>query len=180
MSALSPITEWVSQQKARVFWPLASMLLLADCATKRLAERELGPQDVPHEVIGNWLQLTLAYNKSAAMGIDLGEWSRPVLAVLTFAALAILATIYRRAAIHDRWLAVALALIIGGATGNLVDRLASSRGVVDFVDIGIGDHRFWIFNVADMGVTTGAALLGWLLWKRDSLSSGEAEPTHSG
>lgn len=174
MSAFRPLSQWVSHQKARVFWPLASMLLLADCATKRLAELELGPQDVPHEVIGSWLQLTIAYNKSAAMGIDLGEWSRPVLAALTFAALAILATMYRKAEAHDRWLAVALALIIGGATGNLVDRLASSRGVVDFVDVGIGDHRFWIFNVADMGVTTGAALLGWLLWRRDSLSSHEA------
>lgn len=162
--------DWMSHQKARVFWPLSLTLLLADCATKRLAERELLPQEVPHEVIGNWLQLTLAYNKSAAMGIDLGQWSRPLLALLTFVALAILGMIYRKAAVHDRWLAVALALIIGGATGNLVDRLASARGVVDFLDVGIGDHRFWIFNVADMGVTTGAMLLAWLLWKRDQLS----------
>ena len=161
---------WIAHTKARVFWPLSLTLLLADCATKRIAERELLPHEMPREVIGNWLQFTLAYNKSAAMGIDLGEWSRPLLAFLTVVALAILGTIYRKAPGHDRWLAVALALIIGGATGNLVDRLASARGVVDFVDVGIGNHRFWIFNVADIGVTTGAALLGWILWKRDRLT----------
>lgn len=172
MSETGVRSDWISQ-KARIFWPLSLTLLLTDCATKRLAERELLPQDVPNEVIGNWLQFTLAYNKSAAMGIDLGEWSRPVLILMTFVALAILGSIYRKTAAHDRWLAVALALIIGGATGNLVDRLASARGVVDFLDVGIGDHRFWIFNVADMGITTGAALLGWILWKRDQLSPQE-------
>lgn len=42
-----------------------------------------------------------------------------------------------------------LALVAGGAMGNLIDRLRSPRGVVDFIDVGIGDARFWTFNVAD-------------------------------
>lgn len=49
----------------------------------------------------------------------------------------------------------------------MLDRLRSERGVVDFIDIGLGSYRFWIFNVADMGVIVGATLLGVLLWQRD-------------
>ena len=59
-----------------------------------------------------------------------------------------------------------LALIAGGALGNLLDRLRSVRGVVDFIDVGIGDSRFWTFNVADSGVTCGAILLMLVLWSR--------------
>jgi signal peptidase II len=154
-------------RKARVFWPVALTLLLTDCATKRLAENTLGPEDVPHGVIGDVVQLTLSYNTSAAMGIDLGIWSRPILATLTLVALLVLGALYRKTASDDRTVAIALALLVGGAVGNLVDRLRSSRGVVDFLDLGIGAHRFWIFNVADIGVTMGAALLAWMLWKRE-------------
>ena len=50
-------------------------------------------------------------------------------------------------------------LIAGGAIGNLIDRLTSVRGVVDFIDAGIGNARFWTFNVADSAVTCGAVLL---------------------
>ena len=50
---------------------------------------------------------------------------------------------------------------------NLLDRLRSPRGVVDFIDIGIGDMRFYTFNVADMAVFCGAALLAYILMRRD-------------
>ena len=74
---------------------------------------------------------------------------------------------YRRAAPHDRTLALALALIVAGASGNLLDRLRSERGVVDFIDIGFGDMRFWTFNLADVAVFCGAVLLANLLIRRD-------------
>jgi signal peptidase II len=160
-------------RKARVFWPLLSLLVLTDCTTKRLVEAHL-PEHVPHSVIGDILQLTLAYNRDAAMGITAGEWSRPVFTVLAIIVLGILGTMYRQATASDRWLAFGLALIVGGAIGNLLDRLRSERGVVDFIDIGLGTYRFWIFNVADMGVVVGAAFLGILLWKRDRAAGGEA------
>jgi signal peptidase II len=153
-------------RKARVFWPLLSLLVLADCTTKMLVEARLGP-NVPHEVLGDVVQLTLAYNRGAATGIEVGEWSRPVFTLLAIGILGILATMYRRATAGDRWLALGLALIAGGAIGNLLDRLRSDRGVVDFIDIGVGSYRFWIFNLADMGVVVGATLLGFLLWNRD-------------
>jgi signal peptidase II len=57
--------------------------------------------------------------------------------------------------------------------GNLLDRLRSPLGVVDFIDVGIGDVRFWTFNVADVGVTVGAVLLAMVLW-RDEKPRAEA------
>jgi signal peptidase II len=58
-------------------------------------------------------------------------------------------------------------LIVAGASGNLLDRLRRPRGVVDFIDIGIGDVRFWTFNLADVAVFCGAVLLANLLIRRD-------------
>src|SRR5688572_4241800 len=154
-------------RKAHVFWPLFSLLLLTDCTTKRLAEEHLRPEHVPHEVLGDIVRLTLAYNRDAAMGISAGAWSRPVFTILAIVILGVLASMYRKATPTDRWLALGLALIAGGAIGNLIDRIRSERGVVDFIDIGVGSYRFWVFNVADMGVVIGASLLGFLLWQRD-------------
>ncbi|MDH3426800.1 MAG: signal peptidase II, partial [Gemmatimonadota bacterium] len=54
---------------------------------------------------------------------------------------------------------VAVALVCGGAVGNIIDRLRYEAGVVDFIDVGVGTHRFWIFNVADSAVSVGAVLL---------------------
>jgi signal peptidase II len=59
----------------------------------------------------------------------------------------------------DRVLFGALALVAGGAAGNLIDRLRWDRGVVDFIDVGLGNTRFYIFNVADAAITVGAILL---------------------
>ena len=59
----------------------------------------------------------------------------------------------------------ALALLSAGALGNLIDRLRHAKGVVDFIDVGTAEWRFWTFNVADMGVSIGAVLLAYLLWR---------------
>jgi signal peptidase II len=54
--------------------------------------------------------------------------------------------------------------VCGGAIGNLIDRVRSASGVVDFIDVGLGDMRWPTFNVADMAVSIGAFLLAWVLW----------------
>src|SRR5678809_1654530 len=64
----------------------------------------------------------------------------------------ILWRLYRTSEPGDTTRVLALGLAWGGAAGNLIDRLKSTRGVVDFVDIGVGDVRFWTFNVADADV----------------------------
>ena len=77
--------------------------------------------------------------------------------------LGVLGYIYRTVERTDAWQGAALGLVTGGALGNLVDRLRWDRGVVDFIDVGVGDVRFWTFNVADAGVTVGAILLALVM-----------------
>ena len=145
--------------KARRFWPLFFLVLLTDCATKRAAETHLVPAHVPHEFLGELVRLTLAYNPGAAMSISLGQHSRLGFSLLALAALVVLAHVYRQTSPGDRLAAAGLALIASGALGNLLDRLRSPRGVVDFIDVGFGDLRFWTFTIADIGITCGAVLL---------------------
>jgi signal peptidase II len=113
-------------------------------------------------VVGDLIRLTLAYNKDAAMGLSLGGYSRAGFAITAVAVIIILGFIYRQTPSESRWSGFALALITAGALGNLTDRLMSSMGVVDFIDVGIGSARFYTFNVADAGVTCGALLLAYL------------------
>ena len=155
------------KHKALVFWPLVSLLVLADCTSKQVAAERLEPEHVPHEVFGDVVRFTLAYNQGASFSVSLGEHSRWILSALALCVLSVLMVQYWRAQSHDRTLALALAFIVAGASGNLLDRLRSPRGVVDFIDIGIGDVRFYTFNVADVAVFCGAVLLAYLLMRRD-------------
>ena len=145
--------------KARRFWPLFLLVLLSDCATKRAAESHLVPVHVPHELFGELVRFTLAYNPGAAMSLSLGTHSRLGFSLLALAALGVLGLLYRRAAPTDRRAAAGLALVASGALGNLLDRVRSPRGVVDFIDLGVGGWRFWTFNLADMAIVAGAVLL---------------------
>jgi signal peptidase II len=158
--------------KARRFWPLFGLVLLTDCATKRAAETHLVPAHVPHEFVGELVRLTLAYNPGAAMSLSLGEHSRVGFSLLALTALLILGQVYRQTSPGDRLAAAGLALIASGALGNLLDRLRSPRGVVDFIDVGIGDLRFWTFNIADIGITCGAILLVLALQRAQPGQSG--------
>ena len=160
--------------KAKAFLSLLAVLVLADCSTKRLAVYHLSPPYIPHEVMGDWFRLTLAYNRGAAMGLFFGPYSRLGLSLTALFALALLGTLYRRSSAGDAWRAAALALVAGGAVGNLLDRLRSARGVVDFIDVGIGDMRFWTFNMADIGITCGALLLAILLAREPGNAEGSA------
>ena len=155
----------MSSRKARAFWPLLFLLVFTDCATKRLAETL--PVHSPQEVVGDVLRFTLAYNPGAAFGFVVGtaEASRWFFGLVAIFMTALFFHWYLQADEGDRHFAIALALVAGGALGNLLDRLRSERGVVDFIDIGLGDVRFWTFNVADAAVTVGAILLAWVFMR---------------
>jgi signal peptidase II len=166
-------------KKAKAFWPLLLLLIFADCTTKRLAEEHLVPEHVPHPVVGDVVRFTLAYNPDAAFSFSLGQHSRIGFTVLALGVLVALGSVYRSTAAQDRVQAAALALVAGGAIGNVMDRFRTPggtyRGVVDFIDIGVGGWRFWTFNLADVGVTGGAILLALLLLRRREGTS-QAEP----
>ena len=153
--------------RSRVFWPVVISVVLSDILTKWIAVAELYPRGVPREVFGDVVRLTLVYNRGAAFGLHLGEYSRWIFLGLTIAALVILAQLYRATPARDIARTLAIALVSGGAVGNLIDRVRGPQGVVDFIDIGFRDMRWPTFNVADMAVSTGAVLLAWVLWGED-------------
>ncbi|MEP6905916.1 MAG: signal peptidase II, partial [Gemmatimonadales bacterium] len=97
-----------------------------------MAVNNLTPPHVPHPVIGDLVRFTLTYNPDAAMGLSLGQYSRVAFGIIAAAMLGALAFYYRRFSGGDRLTVLALALIGGGAAGNMLDRVRSARGVVDF------------------------------------------------
>lgn len=153
--------------KARIWWTLIPAWIALDLVTKHLAFTRLQPPGTTYEVIGEWVRFRLAFNRGAAMGIHLGDWSRVAFTVIGFAVLGILVQLYRTTNPADRLRAAVLALITGGAIGNLWDRVRWTGGVVDFIDIGVGTTRFWTFNLADSGITVGAIALAILLGREE-------------
>jgi signal peptidase II len=141
-------------------------VVILDVITKLLVEMYLSPH-VPHRVFGDVARLTLAYNPGAAFSMSLGRASRFVFGAFAIVALVVLWRLFRASAAGERLKVLALGLAWGGAAGNLIDRFRSQRGVVDFIDIGVGNVRFWTFNVADSAVTVGAIILGWVLLQED-------------
>jgi signal peptidase II len=116
-------------------------------------------------VLGDWIQLRLVYNEGAAFGIHLGPYSRWIFLVLSVIALVVLGSMLRQTRPADRLRLWALALVCGGAAGNLIDRIRSPAGVVDFLDVGVGAWRWPTFNVADSAITVGAIALAFSLWR---------------
>jgi signal peptidase II len=74
----------------------------------------------------------------------------------------------RAGPLGDWFRQLALGLVAGGAAGNLIDRVRSARGVVDFLDVGIGTLRWPTFNVADIAVSCGAIALVISMWREDA------------
>lgn len=144
---------------------VAALVIAIDQLTKAWALRAL--EDGPVQVVWT-LRLNLSFNSGAAFG--LGKGLAPVLAPLGI--LLVLALLgFGRSAATTRPGAIALGLVLGGALGNLVDRLFGDHGgsVVDFIDL-----RWWpIFNIADAAISCGVVLLlvsGW----RDAGRAGPA------
>jgi signal peptidase II len=153
-------------------------MLLADCSSKRAIEEAFPVAGASRPVIDHVVQFTLAYNQGAAFSTRFGPNQRWIMIGIVVAVLLFLARSYRHITQRGLVGTIGLALIVGGAVGNLLDRIISTRGVVDFIDVGIGSSRFYLFNVADAGVSVGAALLAYVFWRdarserrRESLAS---------
>ena len=110
-------------------------------------------------ILGDFFRLTYTHNPGAAFGINIGEHSRLFFLALSLVALGVLGWMYAATPRADLLRLAALALVCGGAVGNIVDRVRYEAGVVDFIDLGFGGTRFWIFNIADSAVSVGAVLL---------------------
>src|SRR5512141_3186990 len=148
-----------------LFWTVLVVIVIADVITKAIAVYSLVPQRIPHELIGDAVRFTLVYNPGAAFGLHLGDYSRWIFMVLTAGALFVLGRLYRATRDGDLLRTLAVALVCGGAIGNLIDRIRSAQGVVDFIDVGVGAWRWPTFNVADSAITVGAIALALSLWQ---------------
>lgn len=144
--------------KTALLWGVVGTVVVLDFVTKMWAMNTL-TFGHPVPVLGDFFRLTYTHNPGAAFGINIGEHSRLFFLVLSLIALVVLGLIYRSTPARDRLRLLAVALVGGGAVGNIIDRIRFEAGVVDFLDVGIGAHRWPIFNVADSAVSIGAVLL---------------------
>ncbi|WP_423465100.1 signal peptidase II [Promicromonospora sp. MS192] len=159
--ATRPTAPSSSGSRALVVWTvvLAAFVLAADQLTKWWAESALVPNAPTIPVVGDLLGIRLIYNPGAALSIASGyTWILTI--VVTVVVVFIVRAIGR---LGSRGWAAALGLLLGGAVGNLVDRLAREPGfarghVVDFIDYA----GFFVGNVADIAVVTAAVLIALL------------------
>ena len=145
--------------------PLSVVVVLLDRVVKLWIGHHFAPLERLR--VSPVLDIILTYNTGAAFSFlaDASGWQRWVFILLALAVSAALLVWMRRldARIHGL-LACGLALIVGGALGNMIDRLATGR-VVDFIHVHWGTHYFPAFNVADSAITVGAALLLLDAWQ---------------
>jgi signal peptidase II len=135
---------------------IAAILLVFDQVTKAWAEAHLDLL-TPRPLIGDVLQLNLLYNSGAAWGM--GSGATPIVTVLQFL-IAAGVVVFAIRSVRSRWYAVALGLVLGGALGNIHDRLLRPPSpfhgeVVDFLML----PHWPVFNVADAAVVAGAVLI---------------------
>lgn len=137
---------------------IAGLVLVLDQLTKVLAERHLALHDpVPVLPLFN---LTLVYNRGAAFSFlnTAGGWQRWLFAGVALAVSAYIVYWLRSIPRGQLWLPTALSLVLGGAVGNLIDRLRLGV-VVDFIDVYYGTWHWPAFNVADAAISVGAVML---------------------
>ena len=141
-------------------WLLLSVLVIAlDQLSKWWALATL-TEGVPHPVIPGFLNWTLFYNRGAAFSfLAWGDgWQRWFFVALALVISAVLVAWLARTARRDWCTALPLSMIIGGAIGNLIDRLHAAQ-VTDFIDVYYHNWHYATFNLADCGISVGAVLL---------------------
>ncbi|MCK9995167.1 MAG: signal peptidase II [Candidatus Krumholzibacteria bacterium] len=138
-------------------WMWAPLVFILDFVSKRAVLANEAALRAKVSVIGEFLRFVYVRNPGSAMGLF--PVGRMVLVGISLAASIFLIYLYRTTDPGLKIRRGAMAAILGGAVGNLVDRVFYGGHVVDFIDVGIGTHRFYTFNVADMGVTVGGTLL---------------------
>jgi signal peptidase II len=134
---------------------VAGTVLVLDQLSKLWLVAQLPEPGDALVVIDTWLNLVHGRNSGALFGLL--PQSAAVFAVVTFGVLALIVVYHRRAG-RGYLTTLALGLLLGGAIGNLIDRLRFGY-VVDWIDMGIGQWRFYTYNVADAAITTAIVLL---------------------
>ncbi len=166
VSKSGSLAEVSTRGKLATFMATAGSVLTLDLLTKLMVQQTLHLyESIP--IVGDFFRLTYIFNPGAAFGLHVGPYSRYIFLALAFLALGVLMVMYRHTPAADRLRLFAIGAITGGALGNVIDRIRSAQGVVDFLDFGIGNLRWPVFNIADTAVTIGAVLLLASLWVED-------------
>ncbi len=138
----------------RFLW-ITGVAVVLDQLTKWwvLQSMALG-ESVP--VLGSFFRLTYIHNPGAVFGLRLGNPSLHL--ALALVALLVVGGLLWRLSSEDRRAAMGLSLVLGGAIGNIIDRVRFGV-VIDFLDFGVGGARWWVFNLSDACVSVGTVIL---------------------
>jgi signal peptidase II len=164
-----------------LFLGIAVGVLLVDQLSKAWVVASIAPTEAVH-LLGDYLRLIYSRNDGALFGM-FGS-SAPILALSSLIVIGLVFVYHARSG-RSPLLSIALGLLLGGALGNLIDRLHYGF-VVDWVDMGVGAVRFWTFNLGDAAIDTGILLLIILaLWPSvggaaPDPGSGTADPGGTG
>jgi signal peptidase II len=144
----------VSRPHWLTFFGIAALIAVLDQLTKAWLTSYLAPGQAV-EVVGDWLRLVHSQNAGGLFGLLQGN--ARVFAAISVVVLGLI-VVYHWRTPPSRYLSITLGLLLGGATGNLIDRFRLGH-VVDFVDAGVGDLRWYTFNIADTGISFAILLL---------------------
>ena len=148
-------------------WFLCSLLVVvADQLSKYVASMRLVPYQP--EAVMPMFNFTLAFNTGAAFSFlsGAGDWHHWFFMVFSIVVSIVLMIWIVRLPIAERLQLTALSLVLGGALGNLIDRVRLGY-VIDFLDVYYKNHHWPIFNIADSAITVGTVLLAMSLYSRD-------------
>lgn len=153
----------MSEQKklinTNVYWLWVSLLvIIADQLTKGAVRQQFALYDL--QEITSWFNLTRLHNTGAAFSFlaDAGGWQQWFFIILGVVVSLLVMVWLRLVPKDNRMLCIGLCLVIGGALGNVIDRVALGY-VVDFLDFHIGEYHWPAFNIADIAIVVGAGLL---------------------
>jgi signal peptidase II len=149
----------MSTASSNVKWLWISLLVvIADQATKQIAETLL----TPHQAVNllPYFDWYLTYNTGAAFSFlaDAGGWQRWLFTVIAIVMSVIIVQWIRKLPAEETLTSISLCLILGGAIGNLIDRVVLGH-VIDYIQIWLGTYPFPAFNIADAAISVGAVLL---------------------
>ena len=157
----------------RVRWPLfvalAAAVVVADQLSKAWVRANVDAER-PLRIVDDYLRIVILHNAGALFGLFQGQ--APLFAAVSLGVMALIVAYHARTG-YALVMSVALGLLLGGAIGNVIDRLRFGY-VLDFVDAGIGDLRWYTFNVADSAISLSIVLLV-LVALRPSLADGGIE-----
>ncbi len=155
-------------------WVWALVVLVLDFVSKRLVLMNEEALRAKVSIVGELVRFIYVRNPGSAMGLF--PVGRKGLVGVSILATIFLIYLYRNTKPRLKLRLVAMSAILGGAVGNLIDRIFYGGHVVDFIDVGIGTHRFYTFNVADIGVSIGGVLLVFCILMEKDEPESEMEP----